>query len=275
MSLYVKTAGGAENIGQLYIKTPGGAEALSSLYVKTSGGAELVWSGRIAGGAYINVDATPNMRVYSMSTLALIGSYTVNYNNLGRNYSLAAVGQRLYAVNQTVPASQSKADLFEVNPRNMAILNSGTVIAAPTKGTSWIGGNTSVLYGGVLNTTGYSLFKIHLDTLANLGSLSLSGAYGYHNHIPTGGIGTQILVGGASPTGALSSLVEYHATGAVKRVVLDRVKGSALGDTDGEQILAITETNRQVCSKIKYGEFVVMGHITDLPAAATNPAVMK
>lgn len=276
MSLFVKTANGAENIGQLYVKTAAGAEALSSLYVKTSGGAELVWTGQIIGRAYINVSATPNMRVYSMNTLALICTYTVNYKSLGQNYSLAALGQRLFALGQYVPSGQSKADIFEVNPRNMAIINSGSITpAAPATGTTWIGGNTSALYAGILNTTVYSLFKINPDTLANMGSLSLSRAYGYHNRIPTGGIGTQILVGGASPTGALSSLVEYHATGAIKRVVLDRVKGSALGDTDGQHILAITETNRRVCSKVKYSEFVVMGNITDLPAAATNPAVIK
>ena len=276
MSLYVKSASGAENIGQLYVKTAAGAESLSSLYVKTATGAELVWTGQIIGRAYINVSATPNIRVYSMNTLALICTYTVNYKSLGQNYSLAALGQRLFALSQYVPTGQSKADLFEVNPRNMAIINSGSITpAAPSTGTTWIGGNSSALYAGILNTTNYSLFKINPDTLANMGSLSLSRAYGYHNHIPTGGIGTQILVGGVSAAGGATYLIEYHATGAIKRVVLDRVKGSALGDTDGQHILAITETNRRVCSKVKYSEFVVMGNITDLPAAATNPAVIK
>ena len=276
MSLYVKTANGAENIGQLYVKTTTGAEPLNSLYVKTANGAELVWTGQITGRAYINVSATPNIRVYSMNTLALICTYTVNYKSLGQNYSLAALGQRLFALSQYVPSGQSKADIFEVNPRNMAIINSGSITpAAPAAGTTWIGGNSSALYAGILNAPIYVLAKINPDTLANIGSVSLSGAYGYHNHIPTGGIGTQILVGGVSAVGGVTYLVEYHATGAIQRIVLNKVAGSALGDTDGQHILAITETNRQVCSKVKYSEFVVMGNITDLPAAATNPAVIK
>lgn len=53
------------------------------------------------------------------------------------------------------------------------------------------------------------------------------------------------------------------------------VKGAALGDTDGKYLVAITGENRQICTKVQYSEYVVLGYIQDLPAAATNPAVIK